>query len=141
MGGPVIPWRPGRTDADDGSKTVPDGRLPDASQGAAHIREVFGRMGFNDEEMVALIGAHALGQYVWARTSVNAHLCGSQSIESQQFEIDSMHAWSRIDRRSTGRYLSLARSPQRSGTPNHLTLNLTPQDAATKTTAVTGDPG
>lgn len=51
-----------RQDADDGSKIVPDGRLPDANQGAAHIRDVFGRMGFNDEEMVALLGAHALGR-------------------------------------------------------------------------------
>lgn len=31
-------------------------------QGAAHVREVFGRMGFNDQEMVALIGAHSLGR-------------------------------------------------------------------------------
>ena len=62
MGGPVIPWRPGRTDADDGSKIVPDGRLPDAAQGPSHIRDVFGRMGFSDREMVALIGAHAVGR-------------------------------------------------------------------------------
>jgi cytochrome c peroxidase len=39
-----------------------DGRLPDASQGARHIRDVFGRMGFNDQEMVSLIGAHAVGR-------------------------------------------------------------------------------
>jgi hypothetical protein len=32
-GGPVIPWKPGRSDAVDGTKIVPDGRLPDASQG------------------------------------------------------------------------------------------------------------
>lgn len=64
MGGPVIPWRPGRTDAVDGTKTVPDGRLPDASQGQGHIRDVFYRMGFNDQEIVALVGAHALGRLV-----------------------------------------------------------------------------
>ena len=28
----------------------------------AHIREIFGRMGFTDREMVALLGAHALGR-------------------------------------------------------------------------------
>lgn len=61
-GGPVIPWRAGRTDADDGSKCVEDGRLPDASQGAAHIRAVFNRMGFNDKEIVALSGAHSMGR-------------------------------------------------------------------------------
>jgi len=45
----------------------PDGRLPDADKGAmpkttSHVRAVFNRMGFNDREMVALIGAHALGR-------------------------------------------------------------------------------
>lgn len=62
MGGPVIPWRPGRVDKGDGSACPPDGRLPNATLGASHIRDVFGRMGFNDQEMVALIGAHAVGR-------------------------------------------------------------------------------
>jgi cytochrome c peroxidase len=61
MQGPLIPWRPGRVDADV-SACSPDGRLPDASKEQKHIRAVFGRMGFNDQEMVALIGAHALGR-------------------------------------------------------------------------------
>lgn len=61
-GGPVIPWKPGRSDAVDGTKIVPDGRLPDASQGPSHVRDVFSRMGFTDQETVALIGAHALGR-------------------------------------------------------------------------------
>ena len=29
---------------------------------ATHLREIFGRMGFNDQEIVALAGAHALGR-------------------------------------------------------------------------------
>ena len=29
---------------------------------ASHLREIFGRMGFNDQEIVALSGAHALGR-------------------------------------------------------------------------------
>lgn len=57
MGGPVVPWRPGRVDAAAGSSCPPEGRLPDAKLGASHIRDIFGRMGFNDQEMVALIGA------------------------------------------------------------------------------------
>lgn len=66
MGGPVIPWRKGRTDSPKPT-SVPDGRLPNADSGskkndAAHIREIFGRMGFNDREMVALCGAHAIGR-------------------------------------------------------------------------------
>lgn len=61
MQGPTIPWRPGRKDKDEASCT-PDGRLPDASKTEDHIRAIFGRMGFNDQEMVALSGAHALGR-------------------------------------------------------------------------------
>lgn len=62
MGGPDIPWLPGRTDYVDDSKLPPRGRLPDGAQGAAHIRHVFGRMGFSDQEIVALSGAHNLGR-------------------------------------------------------------------------------
>ncbi|OQE46655.1 hypothetical protein PENCOP_c001G04229 [Penicillium coprophilum] len=61
LGGPSIPWRPGREDRDVAACT-PDGRLPDATKDQRHIRDVFSRMGFDDREMVALIGAHALGR-------------------------------------------------------------------------------
>ncbi|KAI5115692.1 hypothetical protein M0805_002835 [Coniferiporia weirii] len=61
MAGPKIPWRPGRIDGY-AKDATPDGRLPDASQGADHIRNIFYRMGFNDQEIVALSGAHALGR-------------------------------------------------------------------------------
>ncbi|KAK4701637.1 hypothetical protein P7C70_g4591, partial [Phenoliferia sp. Uapishka_3] len=49
MGGPEIPWKAGRTDFTDDSRCAPQGRLPDASQAADHLREVFYRMGFNDQ--------------------------------------------------------------------------------------------
>ena len=66
MGGPAIPWRAGRTDSAVPTK-VPDGRLPNADSGSrakdnAHLRTIFGRMGFSDEEIVALAGAHAVGR-------------------------------------------------------------------------------
>ncbi|KAL9122386.1 MAG: hypothetical protein Q9187_001052 [Circinaria calcarea] len=61
MQGPVIPWRPGRADRDVAMCT-PDGRLPDASKEQSHLRAIFGRMGFDDREIVALSGAHALGR-------------------------------------------------------------------------------
>ncbi|KAF2159772.1 hypothetical protein M409DRAFT_60544 [Zasmidium cellare ATCC 36951] len=61
MGGPDIAWRPGRADRDV-SFCTPDGRLPDASKEQNHLRAIFGRMGFNDQEIVALSGAHALGR-------------------------------------------------------------------------------
>jgi catalase (peroxidase I) len=62
MGGPSIPWRWGRVDAKDGSVCPPDGRLPDASKTQDHVREVFNRMGFDDKEIVALLGAHTVGE-------------------------------------------------------------------------------
>ena len=62
MGGPEIDWRPGRTDYVDDSKLPPRGRLPDGAQGADHIRFIFYRMGFTDQEIVALSGAHNLGR-------------------------------------------------------------------------------
>ncbi|KAG6375666.1 heme peroxidase [Boletus reticuloceps] len=61
MGGPKIPWKPGRIDGF-AHHATPDGRLPDAAQGAPHLRDIFYRMGFNDQEIVALSGAHAVGR-------------------------------------------------------------------------------
>lgn len=61
MQGPVIPWRPGRADRDE-AWCSPDGRLPDGAKEQKHLRDIFGRMGFNDQEIVALSGAHALGR-------------------------------------------------------------------------------
>jgi cytochrome c peroxidase len=65
MGGPSIPWRAGRVDASEevgGKSCTPDGRLPDASKTHNALRDVFGRMGFNDQEIVALSGAHSTGR-------------------------------------------------------------------------------
>jgi len=69
MGGPKVGFTPGRSDAPkpnteakSDKRFTPDDRLPDAAQGASHLRAVFGRMGFNDQEIVALSGAHAIGR-------------------------------------------------------------------------------
>lgn len=62
-GGPEVDVRLGRTDKATASEGVPpNGRLPDASQGAEHLRAVFYRMGFNDRDIVALSGGHTLGR-------------------------------------------------------------------------------
>ncbi|WVQ74875.1 hypothetical protein IAR50_004482 [Cryptococcus sp. DSM 104548] len=67
MRGPHVPWTPGRSDyaseqeASSHRGNVAD-RLPDGALGAQHVRDVFGRMGFTDQEIVALSGAHALGR-------------------------------------------------------------------------------
>lgn len=60
LGGPTISWRAGRPDAR-GLDSAPEGRLPDATQGCPHLRDVFYKMGFNDQDIVALSGAHAIG--------------------------------------------------------------------------------
>lgn len=58
-GGPTIDFVPGRKD----SKISPkEGRLPDAKQGAPHLRDIFYRMGLTDKDIVALSGGHTLGR-------------------------------------------------------------------------------
>jgi len=63
LGGPKVPYNFGRTDDSNNSRCPANGRLPDASQGAKHLRQLFGeRMGFSDQEIVALSGGHTLGR-------------------------------------------------------------------------------
>uniref|UniRef100_A0A804P5N9 L-ascorbate peroxidase n=2 Tax=Zea mays TaxID=4577 RepID=A0A804P5N9_MAIZE len=41
----------------------PEGRLPDATKGSNHLRQVFGKqMGLSDQDIVALSGGHTLGR-------------------------------------------------------------------------------
>jgi len=77
-GGPVIPMKYGRVDVKDGSAcpertsrgTADNAGLPDAmppfgdgsKDAASHLRTIFYRMGFDDEGIVALSGAHTLGR-------------------------------------------------------------------------------
>jgi len=63
LGGPKIPYNFGRTDHEDNKRCPANGRLPDASQGTKHLRALFAdRMGFSDQEIVALSGGHTLGR-------------------------------------------------------------------------------
>jgi L-ascorbate peroxidase len=80
-GGPKIDMKYGRVDATSPDQCSPEGNLPDAEAGdegkfggpggtastedetpAGHLRKVFFRMGLNDEEIVALSGAHTFGR-------------------------------------------------------------------------------
>lgn len=77
-GGPRIPMKYGRVDVKDGSAcpeptsrgTADNAGLPDAlppfgcgaQDAATHLRNIFYRMGFDDEGIVALSGAHTLGR-------------------------------------------------------------------------------
>jgi len=68
MKGPHIPYRPGREDWSE-SDITPWDRLPSADFGfpewdpTSHfMRDIFYRMGFDDYEIVVLLGAHTLGE-------------------------------------------------------------------------------
>lgn len=70
LGGPTIPWAYGRVDGI-AADVPPAGRLPSPAtpKGSAaseldaeHLRQIFGRMGFDDQEIVILSGAHAVGR-------------------------------------------------------------------------------
>jgi len=87
MGGPKVSWRPGRVDKPDGKSGPPDGRLPDAAKGPSHVREVFSRMGFSDQEMVALIGAHAVGRCHTDRSGYSGPWTNSPTTFSNDFYI------------------------------------------------------
>ncbi|KAG2297674.1 hypothetical protein Bca52824_044343 [Brassica carinata] len=65
-GGPEISFHPGREDKD--KPPPPKVCLPQASQGVTHLRDVFGRLGFSDKDIVALSGAHNL---VWSSSFEN----------------------------------------------------------------------
>jgi catalase (peroxidase I) len=64
MGGPKVPTKIGRIDSLSCTESVKDqcGRFPDGDKGADHLREIFEPKGFNDEDIVALSGAHTLGE-------------------------------------------------------------------------------
>lgn len=83
--------RYGRVDASDPSQCSPEGNLPDGNPGPDgkfggaggtapteattpndHLRKVFYRMGLNDEEIVALSGAHTFGRAYKDRSGVGA---------------------------------------------------------------------
>lgn len=85
MGGPEIAWKPGRTDIVTETKTPPRGRLPDGARGSDHIRDIFYRMGFNDQEIVALVGGHNLGRCHGDRSGFHGAWVNNPTRFSNQF--------------------------------------------------------
>ncbi len=81
---PPSSWQPGRKDRDVAFCT-PDGRLPDGSKTQDHIRAIFGRMGFNDQEMVALSGAHAVGRCHTDRSGFDGPWTFSSTVFTNDF--------------------------------------------------------
>lgn len=75
-GGPKIDMLYGRSDLPEEQCGDTDGLpagnapFPDSDGPAGHLRNVFYRMGFNDQEIVALSGAHTLGRAFKNRSGV-----------------------------------------------------------------------
>eukprot|EP00878_Enallax_costatus_P000648 GHUV01000754.1.p1 GENE.GHUV01000754.1~~GHUV01000754.1.p1 ORF type:complete len:315 (+),score=72.36 GHUV01000754.1:228-1172(+) len=70
-GGPKLEMRYGRRDVNDPAECAKEGNLPSAGHPfpegpkttpADHLRHIFHRMGFTDQEIVVLSGAHTLGR-------------------------------------------------------------------------------
>jgi cytochrome c peroxidase len=94
MGGPEIPWQGGRTDHADDAKVPPRGRLPDAAQGSDHLRHIFYRMGFNDQEIVALSGAHNLGRCHSDRSGFEGKWVNNPTrFSNQYYKLLLVHDW------------------------------------------------
>ena len=87
MGGPDVPFRAGRIDGTEASP-IPVGQLPDASQGANHLRAIFYRMGFSDADIVALSGAHTVGRCHADRTGYSGQWTSSPlRFDSEYFKL------------------------------------------------------
>jgi len=97
MGGPDIKFTPGRADFTDGKKAAPDGRLPDATRNSDHIRAIFYRMGFSDREIVALLGAHALGRCHEANSGFIGPWTHSPDVFSNDFYVQLLNVkWQKV---------------------------------------------
>jgi len=93
-GGPTIPMRFGRVDVPSADCCPAAGRLPEAAapfpgapDAATHLRHVFYRMGFNDQEIVALSGAHTLGRAFAERSGQSKF--GYGNAKGTQWTVDS----------------------------------------------------
>ncbi|KAG9320295.1 hypothetical protein KVV02_008061 [Mortierella alpina] len=85
MGGPIIKWKSGRVDGEE-DHCPPDGRLPDASRpDPQHSKDIFYKMGFTDQEIVALIGAHALGRCHKDRSGFDGPWTASPTVFTNTF--------------------------------------------------------
>lgn len=93
-GGPKIKWRAGRVDQSAKEKIPENGNLPDASQETGdYVRKVFYRMGFSDQEIVALIGAHALGRCHTYRSGYDGPWGPSPNMFTNDFYVRLLQKW------------------------------------------------
>ena len=89
--GPIIPFRFGRVDASSPDVCTPDGRLPDASLGVPHLRDIFYRMGLNDVEIVALSGGHTLGRAHKDRSGWDGAWTANETTFDNSYFVELLH--------------------------------------------------
>lgn len=92
-GGPKIKWRPGRVDLTAKNQIPKNGYLPDASRDAPYVRLIFTRMGFTDQETVALIGAHCLGRCHTWRSGFDGPWSPSFNMFTNDFFVQLLEGW------------------------------------------------
>lgn len=92
-GGPKIKWRPGRVDQSAKQQVPENGNLPDASRDAPYVRGIFSRMGFSDQETVALIGAHCLGRCHTWRSGFDGPWVASFNMFTNDFFVQLLEKW------------------------------------------------
>jgi cytochrome c peroxidase len=85
LGGPKIEWKPGRIDYENDVDVPPQGRLPYGHDKPAQLRDKFYRMGFNDQEIVALSGAHVLGRCHTERSGYDGKWVDEPTVFSNDF--------------------------------------------------------
>lgn len=127
MGGPKINHFMGRTDAASEAQCPPNGRLPDASQGAQHLRDVFYRMGFDDKDIVALSGAHTVGRCHLSRSGFDGPWTNNPlKFDNEYFRNLVNLEWQPSDRTGPGGNFQYEDVPTK-------TLMMMPTDIALKT--------
>ncbi|CAH6722982.1 cytochrome c peroxidase, mitochondrial [[Candida] jaroonii] len=93
-GGPQIKWRPGRGNVDDLDSVPNNGFLPDASkEDGKYVKNLFARMGFDERETVALIGAHCLGKCHPDRSGFDGPWGPSFNMFTNDFFVRLLEGW------------------------------------------------
>ncbi|SCV03529.1 LANO_0G04676g1_1 [Lachancea nothofagi CBS 11611] len=101
MQGPKIPWRAGRVDEPE-DKTPDNGRLPDASRDADYVRKFYTRMNFGDREVVALLGAHALGKTHYKNSGFEGPWGAATNVFSNEYYVNLLNEHWKLNKNEAG---------------------------------------
>lgn len=99
--GPKVGWRAGRVDQDE-STTPDNGRLPDGAQGADYVRTFFERLSLNDREVVALMGAHALGKTHLKNSGFEGPWGAANNIFTNEFFVNLLNEPWKLEKNEAG---------------------------------------